>query len=126
MKSSLPIAKINGNVVHGQAHIQPGINKWIGVCNINRDVLEYDSDNLGSIIIDYEGPFNCRSFHTKGRGKAKVLAISDAAQSDQITITFEGVEEPELQKELKKDLCHSYNENLPVYINNNQRLETVK
>lgn len=125
MKSSLPVAKINGNVVQGQAHIQPGVNNWIGVCIIDEGLLDYDSENLESIIINYEGPFNCRTFTTKGNGKAKILAVSPAVQSDQVTITFEGVEEPELQKELQKGLCHSYNSNLPVYVNKKSHLDEI-
>lgn len=121
MKSSLPVAKINGNIVHGQAHIQPGVNRWIGVCIIDEELLDYNPENLESVIIDYEGPFNCRKFQTSGKGKAKLLAVSPAIQKNKVTITFEGVEKAQLERQLVKDLCHSYDENLPVYINNKKQ-----
>jgi hypothetical protein len=117
MNFSLPIAKINGKTVRGQAHIQPGVNSWIGICVINNHLLKGDLKELEYLTIEYEGPFNCRKFHTRGKGKARILAVSQAITKNQVTITFEGIDEPKLEKRLKKDLKHSYNENLPVYIN---------
>lgn len=123
MKTSLPIAKINGRIVHGQAHIQPGVNNWIGVCIADKSLLDYDSVNLESVIVEYEGPFNCRKFDTNGKGKAKILSISQALKNNHVTITFEGIDKPELERKLIKDLCHSYDENLPAYINDFDSLE---
>lgn len=123
MKSSLPIAKINGRIVHGQAHIQPGVNSWIGVCIVDKNLLDYDLVYMESAIIEYEGPFNCRTFDTNGKGKAKILSVSQALENNHVTITFEGVDKPELERRLTKDLCHSYDENLPAYINDFQTLE---
>lgn len=126
MKSSLPVAKINGIAVHGQAHIQPGINSWIGVCVMEENVWNVDHEKPESLIIEFEGSFNCRKFQTKGKGKAKVLAVTPSTRDNKITITFEGIDKPELERELKKDLSHSYDENLPAYINKNTRLPQIK
>lgn len=126
MKPSLPVAKINGIAVNGQAHIQPGVNNWIGVCIVEENILDIDFEKPESIVIEYEGTFNCRKFQTKGKGKAKVLAVTPVPQANKITITFEGINEPELERDLKKDLSHSYDENLPAYINKKDRLIKTK
>lgn len=123
MKSSLPIAKINGRIVHGQAHMQPGVNSWIGVCVLDAELLDYNPKKMESAIIEYEGPFNCRTFDTNGKGKARILSVSQSPKNNHVTITFEGVDIPELERKLTKDLCHSYDENLPAYVNDFKTLE---
>lgn len=125
METSLPVAKINGNVTRGQAHIQPGVNKWIGVCIVSEDLLDKNIDNWASIIVDYEGPFNCRKHQTHGKGKAKILCVSNIPRKDELIITFEGIEEPNLKKGLKERLKFSYDENLPVFINQRSRKKEI-
>lgn len=117
METSLPTAKINDNIVYGQAHIQPGINNWIGVCITREDLLEDDPENWASTIIKYEGVFNCKKHQTVGTAEAKILSVTATPQINHLAITFEGVEDPELKKGLQQELKFSYDENLPVYLN---------
>lgn len=117
MDITLPAAKINGNVVHGQAHIQPGINNWIGVCIIPDRLLEINDEQWKSVVLDYEGIFNCGKESINGKSKAKILHISPDISKDNLVITLEGIEEPELDRKIGKDLRFGYNENLPVYMN---------
>lgn len=125
METSLPIAKINGNIARGQAHIQPGVNSWIGVCIVLDDFFKTEPEELSSTVINYEGPFNCRKYQTTGKGKAKILSISKMPQKNQLIITFEGVGEPKLKRRLKQKLKFSYDENLPLFINRKIRKEEM-
>lgn len=114
MNTSMPVAKINGKVVHGQAHMQPGINNWIGICVTGNEQIIQDFQDQESVVVEFEGLFNCGEDCINGKGKAKVLHISRSAQTDKLTINIEGIEKPKLEKEPKKELKFSYNENLPV------------
>lgn len=125
METSLPVAKINGKVTRGQAHVQPGVNNWIGVCMVTEDLLDKNIEDWSSKIIEYEGPFNCRKYNTNGKGKAKILSVSKIPHKNELIITFEGIEKPQLEKSLKRRLKFSYNENLPVFINKMSRKKEI-
>lgn len=116
MSITLPAAKINGKLAHGQAHIQPGVNNWIGVCIISDSLIAKGPEKLETFVIEYEGPFNCGEECINGKGKATILYTSPTREKDQVIITIEGIGEPKLEKKLKKELRFSYNENLPVYL----------
>lgn len=115
MAITLPTAKINGKLAYGQAHMQPGINNWIGVCIISNRLLAKGPEKLKAFVIEYEGPFNCGEECINGKGKATVLHTTPTQEKDHTIITIEGIEEPQLEKGLKKELRFSYDENLPVY-----------
>lgn len=122
MKITLPVAKINGQLVHGQAHIQPGSNHWIGVCIIKNNLIDDNPENRKFLTIDYEGPFNCGEECINGKGKAKVLHISSRAKKNRLIINIEGIEDPQLEKKLETKLTFSYNENLPVDLESHKKM----
>lgn len=121
MDITLPMVKVNGKTARGQAHIQPGINNWIGVCIVSSHLLNARSLKEKSVVIDYEGPFNCGEECMPGKGKAKVLHISPFKQKNQVIITVEGIEEPQIKKKWSKELTFSYNENLPVNLKTHKK-----
>lgn len=113
MKSESTGAKINNkNVLDGKGHLQPGINNWIGVFLVRNDLLEGDPEQWASHVIEYEGPFNCRSKHINGKGRAKIIHIRPGDQKSQVFINVEGIGEPELEEEPATPIRFSYNANL--------------
>lgn len=114
MKTTTSFAKLNGKVVHGEAHIQPGVNNWIGICITGDEQFIKKLGSQDSVIVEYKGLFNCGEKYTNGKGKAKVLHITRDSPSNKLIINIEGIEEPELEKKLEKKLKFSYNKNLPV------------
>lgn len=112
MKSSTQTAKINGENVEGLAHIQPGVNKWIGIFEVSDTLAAEIQKSKAPCVIDYEGPFNCGKECVKGFGKAKVIYYSPTGSEGKIKISIEGLDEPQLEKEVKP-IKFSYNENLP-------------
>lgn len=117
MEITLPIVKVNGKTGRGQAHIQPGVNNWIGVCVVSDHLVPRRTIKDKAVTVEFEGPFNCGEECINGKGKAKVLHISPSKQKNRVIITIEGVGEPLLEKRWKKELRFSYDENLPVYLN---------
>ncbi|WP_372636471.1 hypothetical protein [Fodinibius sp.] len=117
MDITLPIVKVNGKSARGQAHIQPGVNNWIGVCVVRNHLLPQHNLKDKGFTVEFEGPFNSGEECINGKGKAKVLHVSPSKQKNRVIITIEGVGEPLLEKKLKKELRFSYDENLPVYLN---------
>lgn len=103
MITSTSIAKINGIVVHGQAHIQPGINNWIGICITDNEQFTKELESQDIVIVDYEGFFNNGEGCTNGKGKAKVLYIKRDSLSNKLVINIERIEEPELEKKPEKN-----------------------
>lgn len=113
MESSAKSAKINGEIVEGQAHIQPGINRWIGVFTITDTLLTNIQNSKEPSTIDYEGPFNCGKECVNGTGKAKIIYTHPEVLKGKIKINVEGLDKPRLEREVEP-IRYSYNENLPT------------
>lgn len=113
MESPTQTAKINGIIVEGQAHIQPGINKWIGVFIITDALFTTIQNGDEPSIIVYEGPFKCGKECVGGTGKAKIIYSQPGGLKGKIKINVEGIDKPHLEKEVEP-IKHSYNENLPT------------
>lgn len=117
MKTSTPIpksrlGKINGKeILHGEGHIQPNINQWIGIFLVKKDLLNSEPEQWVSTIISYEGSFNCREKYVDGKSRGKIIHVRPGDKEDEFFINVEGTEEPQLEDELKP-LRFSYNGNL--------------
>jgi len=114
MKTKSQHAFINGKPVRGEAHIQPAPNYWIGIFQVNRNLLEGDCSQWVSTIVDYEGPINCKEECTDGKGKAKIIHAAPTGTKDSVSIHIVATERPSLKKEaIKKKIYAGYNANLP-------------
>lgn len=114
MESIPYIPKINGKQVDGQAHLQPGINHWIGIFEVAKDLLDDHFEDWKSAIIEYEGPFHCRKECTYGKGKAKIMYVHPEDEKH-IRIHVRGTGEPELEKAISENRQHRYNVNLTYW-----------
>jgi len=114
MKPKPRNATINGIPVQGKAHVQPAPNYWIGVFLVERNLLEGDCSRWVSTVIEYEGPINCKTECTDGKGRAKIIHAVPAGKKGRIRIHVEAVERPLLSKEeIRNGVQDGYNANLP-------------
>ena len=113
MKVKIDKAKINGIKVEGRGHLQPGINNWIGIFVVGDDLLEDDSRQWPSVVVDYEGPLNCEEECTNGKGKAKIIHVRPHSESNKFMISIQGIDKPILDKQIDKNAQFHYNSNLP-------------
>lgn len=113
MKDQAKHARINGEPIEGQAHIQPAPNYWIGIFRVKNNLLEGHCSQWKSVIVEYEGPINCKEECTDGKGKAKIIHAIPAGPEDKVEIHIEATERPELEKEeLRNTIQTGYNANL--------------
>jgi hypothetical protein len=112
MESSSQKAKINGIIVDGQAHIQPGANNWIGIFIVSLPLF-VKIQNSQESVIDYEGPFNCGEECVHGNGKGKIIYSCSVDSKDEMKINIQGLEKPNLEREVKQ-IRFNYNKNLPT------------
>lgn len=126
MNPNILIAKINGKMVQGQAHIQPGVNDWIGVFTVPDNLLGSNPETWKTLTVEYEGPFNCRKECINGKGKARIIYTRPSKIKGKLIVNLQGIEKPQLEKDLEQNLRFSYNENLPVYETDNQRRRRIK
>lgn len=113
MQSTLIESKINGKKVKGQGHLQPKANNWIGVFEVAPDLLDGDSKDWKSEVVNYEGIFTCEEKGTVGKGRGKIIHVHLDHSSNKVIINIEGIEQPKLEnKSLEDSLQIGYNENL--------------
>lgn len=113
MQPILIQSKINDKKVKGQGHLQPGQNNWIGVFEVTIDLLDGESKNWKSELVEYEGLFTCEEKCTVGKGMGKIIHIRRGKSKDEVIINIEGTGPPELKnKSLENSLRLGYNENL--------------
>jgi len=106
--------KINNISVDGEGHLQPEPNPWIGIFKVDPNFLDGGPKDWESAVVYYEGPFNARREYINGRGKAKIIHARWDEGTPKIVINVEGVEAPELDKELKHKIRERYTPNWPA------------
>lgn len=114
MARSIKQPKINQKMVEGLGHLQPAPNPWIGVFNVNEDLLEGDPADWKLQVVRYEGPFDCRHECIDGSGEAEIIHVRCSETGKKVIVTIEGVGEPVLEKKLKRKIRFKYNSNLPI------------
>ena len=109
-KSSM-IPEINGSEVKGEAHLQPGSNKWIGVFKVSYDLLKEDIEEWNSMIVKYDGPLKCKDEYVKSAGEGKIIHVRPIQKG--VIINIEGTEESTLCGDENDKPNFGYNMNLP-------------